>query len=365
MARCKVLVGWIVWMLVLAGCRPQNAGMELPSGILTAAPVWTYRTGEAITSTPGQGLGSVYVRTERSVIALGANSGTERWHAESFSETPLSLPPSIVDGVVIVPESGSRIAAFDPETGRLLWRTGVTTVSGLYSPRIDALGSAGGLVIVGRHDLSLTAYSAASGHVVWQHSFSNRATQYLASDGEVVYLAMADVLSAYDALSGAVLWEHQFDGYIGPVAMNGTVLYLMDQTAPSLVALDTESQQVLWEAPFQEIRPFEVSCLVEATGRILIAERKVIAVSASDGKVEWSSIQTGPLECPVTLGRNLYVRNHESTLYAFDMTSGVQTGSLPVESNTPMKNEPNRGPIVNNGLLITPTGSREIIALVP
>src|SRR5512142_1727782 len=130
---------WTICTLMLAGCRLATPLMVEPSGVLSGAPVWRDRTADSITSTPGQGPGTVYVRTEKSLIALSTDSGAELWRTESPSVAPLSLPPKLVDHVVVVTETGSRIAAFDLETGRSLWRTAAISVSGLYSPKIDDL----------------------------------------------------------------------------------------------------------------------------------------------------------------------------------------------------------------------------------
>jgi outer membrane protein assembly factor BamB len=351
-------------VLILTACGLGNSTAKA-SGVLNATSIWTYTTAEPITSSPGQSPRLVYLRTEKSLIALAVDGGTEQWHVESMSDTPLTLAPIVVENAVLVPEIGSRIAAYSTDTGRFLWKSAPITVSGLASPRIDALISAQGLVIVARHDWSLTAYAAASGQVVWQHELSSRASQYLASDSKTVYLAVGEALSAYEVASGNLLWRRIFKGFIGPILVSGSVLYVVDESTPGLVALDARTQEVLWETTYQQAEAFEIGCLVEVEGRVLIAERKLIAVSEADGAVDWISVPTGRLECPVGLGKNLYVRNTSSTLYAFDLDTGIETGNMPVESNTPMKNQPNRGPVVENGLLIMPTGNHELIALRP
>jgi outer membrane protein assembly factor BamB len=352
-------------MLALTACVLGNRIPRKPSGTLNVTRIWTYRTSDTITSSPAQAAGTVYIKTDKSLIALSQGGGAVRWHVESLSDTPLSIAPSVIGSAVIVTETGSRIAAYDARTGDLLWRSIAVTVSGLYAPKVDALAYAEGLIIVARHDWALTAYVATTGKVLWQQPLSDRATQYLASGDKFVYLAVGDTLSAYDLSTGMPLWEHRFGGLIGPIRMSGSTLYLVDQSAPRLIALDTESRKVLWEADYQEVQPFEVGCIAEAAGRILIAEKRLIAVSETDGRVEWTSIRTGRLECPANWGENLYVRNTTSTLYAFNLTTGAETGTLPVEANTPMKDQPNRGPITANGLLITPIGSHEVIALQP
>lgn len=52
-------------------------------------------------------------------------------------------------------------------------------------------------------------------------------------------------------------------------------------------------------------------------------------------------------------------------MYGFDLDSGKELGRLIVQKNTPMKHEPNRGPVVSGDLIVIPVTENKLNAYDP
>jgi alcohol dehydrogenase (cytochrome c) len=107
----------------------------------TGAVLWRYRRprpqGSIVVHQPNRGVALYddklfFTAGEAVLIALDAKTGRELWHkeiADNRAAYYTTLAPLIADGKVMVGTSGGEtgvrgfVAAFDPDTGRELWRT--------------------------------------------------------------------------------------------------------------------------------------------------------------------------------------------------------------------------------------------------
>jgi len=365
----------LILAVLLSGCLfspilsdQDETNDSVATGVLNTAPIWTFRTTDRITSSPvGDDKGQVYIRTLNSVIALDALSGLQLWSAESPSNFPLSIKPYVFGEYLLVPEKDSRVATFSTATGQLIWRSPLidTVLTHPTAIEIEAISFSESLVYVARFDWSLIAYRLTDGEKIWEANTAGRANPYLASDKKTVYLGLGSLLKAYDSKTGTLLWQQDIDGYIGPMRINGNVLYVSDEANPSLLAIDLSTREVLWRKYYNQINEFEIGCISLINDAIYIGAEELIAIYQNDGTVIWSSPKLGRLECPVNLGDYLFVRNTGTTLFAFKRETGQKVGELRVEENTTMKHEPDRGPAVVYELLLVPTNNNLVAAYRP
>ena len=374
MKVAKIIISSFVFVIILCTIllflyykyieMPLHPTQPVASGEFNAQPVWVYAAEETITSTPAvKGL-RIFIRTLNSIFALDATNGNLLWHVVSPGTYPLSVPPQVIDEYLIVPEKGSQIAAFTIDTGHLVWRTSPIRIA-LDNPvtaAIESITSMNDMIYVARFDWSLIAYNLKNGGVAWEQNIPGRTSPYLAADERAVYLGAGQSLKAYDVRTGAILWQEENEGYTGPIILDGNILYITNEAHPSLFALDLDTLNVKWKKEFPEINEFEFGCLLASDTTLYIAAEELIAVSKTDGRVVWISEKTGRLECPVILGRRIYVRNTNTKLFAFEIGSGRVVGMLILQANTPMKHEPNRSPAVSGDMLIVPFGDNRIFA---
>lgn len=359
----------IIALIFLYFYNRDDSNRHLSLGVFESQSVWEYKTSEAITSTPvWDGLGQIYLHTSNSVMAISALDGKLLWKASSPSKTPLSAPPLISGSYLIVPEEGSRIAVFIKDTGQLLWRSPVIEIARTHAvtANIESMAATTEMIYITRFDWTITAYRLNNGEIIWEDDLPGRTSPYVVTDGRYVYLGVGPLLKTYDGKTGALLWQKEIFGYIGPMTNVEKTLYIVDEENSSLLSLDIPSKNITWKEYYVGIDDFEFGCLIVREDSIYIAAEEIVKVSKNNGKIEWSSEKIGRLECPVVLNNILYVRNTNNLLFAFDISTGKIVETLKLDFNyTPMKHEPNRGPLATNRLLIVPINEYEVIAYKP
>ena len=120
----------------------------------------------------------------------------------------MEYPPSFCDGTVYVNTFGGRTAAYEAETGRLIWSWQSGTKAS--SPAI-----AGDYLVVSSHDGSITGLDRARGKVRWRiETHAKVESSPVAMDG-IVYVGSTDGrLFALNAANGHVRWAYDTGGRI-------------------------------------------------------------------------------------------------------------------------------------------------------
>jgi outer membrane protein assembly factor BamB len=142
-------------------------------------------------------------------------------------------------------------------------------------------------------------------------------------------------------------------------------LYIIDQEWPSLLAVDLSSKEMKWTMSLEGMPDYGIECLSMFDDALFIAGTRLSKLSSTDGQLLWQTHVLGRLECPDVLASTVYIRNTDTTLFGFDLVSGKQLGTLRVEANTSMKDEPDRSPLGVDGLLLVPKSDHEIAAYRP
>jgi len=158
--------------------------------------------------------------------ALDAATGAERWQA-GYEAPYTPSPPTVAhgagpkatplahEGKVFTLGVSGILAAFDGQTGTLLWRTEAPAEPPYFSAASSPLGVPG-LVIVhpGNYD-ALTAFDVSSGAVKWKTgaggAFMSPTLATLQGVPQVVSVTQAGVMSVSPS-SGGMLWEYAWPG---------------------------------------------------------------------------------------------------------------------------------------------------------
>ncbi|HCR54013.1 MAG TPA: hypothetical protein DIW27_06320 [Cytophagales bacterium] len=348
----------------------DNKINEYPSlGSSELERVWEYKTPEIITSTPvWDGNGNIYLHTESTIMAIRETDGELLWSASSPSKTPLNPSPVIRDGYLIVPEDQSRIAVFSRNNGQLLWRSSIidAAVDRLLTANIESIAATSEMLYVARFDWTITAYKLINGEIAWEDKLPGSTFPYVVADGRHVYVGVGPLLKVYDGIDGILLWEQGIFGYIGPMSYFDGILYILDEKNPAIFALDAASKNTLWKDYYEGIDAFEFGCITVNKDFIIIAAEEIILVSKNNRKPEWVSEKIGRLECPVMLDNKLYVRNANNLMFSLNISTGQIVGVQDLDFDyTPIKHEPNRGPLATDRLIILPINEYEVIAYKP
>lgn len=187
------------------------------------------------------------------LLALDKKTGSQRYRVErekgaiSYS-TPTLVRTAKEDELVV--NSTTRVDAYDPKTGKLLWWVGdphrfavpVPAVDGatLYLSRGYRSGPYMSVTAGGRGDVSKTAvrWSVATGAPYISSLVYYQGLVYMASD--------VGVVTCVDAASGDRVWQERIEGIFtaSPVAGDGK-LYLVSETGDTIVLEAGRTARVL------------------------------------------------------------------------------------------------------------------------
>ncbi len=234
--------------------------------------------GDRVIITPGG--------RDASIVALDRKTGETVWTSKGLSDTSAYCSPRIWETGKhrqLVTMTGKHLVGLDPETGRVLWRTGVTASHDIHS---NSPVFNGDLVYVSHHKQGTQAFRlAADGRSVtqiWrQRELDIQHGGAVLTDGRIYGAALTRGWYAIDATSGDVL------GSI-PRLRKGSIVY-----ADGLLYGYTESGYML---------------LIDPDSFKLISH---FPITAGEGH-HWSH--------PVIVDQVLYIR-HGSVLMAYDIAA--------------------------------------------
>jgi eukaryotic-like serine/threonine-protein kinase len=203
-------------------------------------------TGEALWTVPALGYGSlrsspavdgdtVYFTAEKSLLALDAKTGKQKWEYKFISITRSS--PSVGGGVVVFGDNGSNIYAVDSETGVEKWKYRIT-----YYWVTSTAAISDGVVYIGGDDSYLNALDSQTGEVKWRFKTTGETVwSSPAVVGDVIYVGDWNFsgikdengsnkwgyMHAVDAKTGTELWNFKTGGNIvsSPVVDADGTLY--------------------------------------------------------------------------------------------------------------------------------------------
>ena len=301
--------------------------------------------------------------------------------------------PRLADGrVFFIDEQAGTLRAVDAHTGAPLWSTPAGRAN--LSPAYDQ-----GRVFTSHPD-GLSAYSAATGQLLWRNTFSSEAwlsAPPTADDG-AVYMNHGGSIVAYDGATGTRLWSRFLDDSLrGAVSLDATRVLTGPYCAPldratGAPAGDPEdpncSDGSFTHAPFAHGQLIETDT---SFGAFDVARRTYVASAAAEtppailGNVavtgtanglraytlpEWTprwqyveQARERPSVPPVIVGRTVYAVNTGGILRAYDLDTGaVRWSGRPSEYELGPAADHNQAAMAaGEGLLIVPAAT-ELVA---
>lgn len=129
----------------------------------TGKRAWRFETKGKIRSDALVDSDRVYVGSlDGGVYAINRTSGAQLWHHDT--KGPVTSSPALIDGKLVIGNRGPGLAALNPATGELVWR------APFWGSWVESTAVAyGKLFYIGSSDLRrVTAYDPQDGRVVWR-----------------------------------------------------------------------------------------------------------------------------------------------------------------------------------------------------
>ena len=316
---------------------------------------WRVEVGEGY-ATPLVVGATVYAFTRREeregITALDAATGAVRWRSDyparfspggpaaSHGAGPKATP-LFHEGKLFTLGISGIVAAFDPASGKLLWRTADPTEPPFFGAASSPVGDAG-VVIVHPGDYgALTAFDASSGTVKWVAGgdgfFMSPTIVTLAGTRQVVSVTQKSVIGVAVG-DGKTLWEHPWAGGGAggtmPVVYGETIIVSASNMGVTAVRPtrrgDLWSVEAAWET--KDVSMYISNPVVIGDVLFGLSQRasgQFFALDARDGKVLWLG---APREASNTAvakaGDLLFLLNDDAELI---IARGSRNGLLPVK----------------------------------
>jgi len=185
--------------------------------------------------------GLVLVGASRSLYALDAETGEQRWMFDTHD--PVASSATVAGSNVYLTDF-TRLYAIDLETGEESWSFGYGTMSLFFAPVI--IGDA---VIVTSFD-TVYALDRRSGDVVWARSVAGGEDLVpSAAAGDHVYVKTSQRLYALDRQNGDLVWSYQAGDFVSLPTVAGGQIYVVTRAGGrgQLRALRLSDGQEMWQ----------------------------------------------------------------------------------------------------------------------
>ncbi|OAH10395.1 serine/threonine-protein kinase [Streptomyces jeddahensis] len=298
------------------------SGWEATPASKKSAPQCSYGAGRLLCAQPGL------------LFALDPGDGHLLWQ-QTVARTHRSRPP-VVSGGLVQPslDSGRRLEALDPASGRARWQRNMPAYSGLEC--------AGGMLLLTSTDGTVVGVDSASGDTRWSHRIPGHSVPYFTSfAGDPLAYAVSTSddgagtrVTVVDPETGDVRWNAQLEGRLKPLGTAGGSVYLVsvdavygDAKAVVRYTPDTGAEQrVPLPVPLKQAHGTVRGNLVYLTGD----GGSLAAVDMNARKQLWrfeTSVIRG--SGPVTDGRHVYVSAPDGRLLAIGTRDGKLLGQTP------------------------------------
>ena len=210
----------------------------------------------------------------------------------------LALRPTGDGSRIYAASVDGNVSAFDPESGRLIWRTELDI-------ELSAGPGAGeGYVAVMSKDGQAILLGAAEGNEVWRVNIEGESlSRPLIKDDRIVVQSIDNRLQGLSLFDGRSLWSIQqttpvltVRGSSSPVAIGSTVVAGFD--SGRLVAAEIDSGEILWESMLSPPqgrsdldRLSDIDGELAVVGQDLYAtgyQGRLAAIASESGQVLWS-----------------------------------------------------------------------------
>ncbi|WP_329554372.1 serine/threonine-protein kinase [Streptomyces sp. NBC_00696] len=287
-----------------------------------STPQCSYGAGKLLCAQPGV------------VFALDPSDGRVLWR-HSVATTHRNGPP-VLSGGLVQPslDSGQRLEALDPATGKARWEKTV--------PAYTGLADAGGMLLLTHADGTVTGVDSASGDTRWSHRIPGQQAPYFTSFGGDTSAYATNTsddgastrVTAVDPGTGAVRWDARLKGTLKPVGSAGGSVYLL-----SVDTVYGATEAVVRYTPDSgasrrvtlPVRVDQAHGTVRGHVVYLMGAGGSLSAVDMDARRQLWSLETGVARssAPVADGRQVYVTSGDGRLLAVDARAGRLVGQTP------------------------------------
>lgn len=355
-----------------SGALPGKPERTPPTGRI-AQPAWTYKTGDAIWSSPVIANNLVYFGSNDGfVYALNAESGQLVWQYRTKGR--VVGQPTVSGSYLYILSDDGNLYKLERKSGKFVWQfdTGGGSVPrdfpSLKSPTYDRSTSAatvvGETVYIGSADKRLYAVDTETGKEKWHFETGGivRPTPAVA-DGLVFFGSYDNHVYAVDAKSGELRWKHNTLQAVvsSPLVADG-VVYIGSRSS-DLFAFDALTGKIKWKF-------FYWSSWVESSARMLDRVlyvgssdyQQLFAIDAVSGRKVWNvNIDGSAWSTPAVTDSLVYIGAVGTPEYLFDHHGGffaVDRLTGKVNWHFPMNMPPDKG---NYGVASSPAVGQKLV----
>ena len=270
--------------------------------------------------------GVVYFTDEaNTVYAVDAETGTEEWTLTELGGYNTHSPTVVGERVHVTSENG--VYAIDASTGEIKWEAATGEGFDYATPVVDGRVYANGS--------RLYAFDAETGEELWtfeRDTVGTAGASPTVADG-TVYLPGSETtntLYAVDAETGTEEWRFETDGApdaVSPTVHNGTVYVGTIKEVAELEfegrvhAIDIETQTEQWR--YESTRTNIGSAPTVANGQVFFGASGLIAVGAETGDQQWRVGDPAIVRSAPTVADGIaFVGADDASLYAIETATG-------------------------------------------
>ena len=285
---------------------------------------WSFKTGDAILSSPVVVNGTVYFgSSDQSVYAVDLLKGQKRW---SFrTDDMVDAPPLVLDGRVYIGSSDFFFYALDAETGKLAWKfeTGDKILGGANFVK----SKEGNRIIVGSYDAKLYCFDT-KGKKLWEYETGNYINGTPAILGNRIVFGGCDaVLHVVSAKTGAKVDQVELGSdcqVANSVAVAEDKAYF-GHYGNEFLCIDFATGERKWSYPSRN-HPFFSSPALSAD-RVVFGgrDRRLHCVGRRDGKKIWTFPTKRKIDgSPVICGGKVVFGSGDGRLYVLRLSDGKE-----------------------------------------
>lgn len=312
-------------------------------GIISAVNVkdgtvaWTVNplpedAGEAMGGGVAYDNGFVYCTTfVGDLVAIQAKDGKLMWRKPMGA--PSRVAPTIKNGTVYALTINNEIHAFSATTGHALWdHAGISEAAGILGGASPAVGD--GVVVATYSSGEIFAFQPNTGQPLWGDllnpalridsvaSIAHIRARPVISGSTVYIISHGGQMIASDLKTGSRLWQREIGGIRSP-AVAGDSLFLVTNDA-DLVCIKKATGQIRWANPLPKVgsdkKPILWAGPIVADNALVLtgSNRELLFASLKDGSIKKTIMMpASSSQSPIVSDGALYVLTDEATIVKY------------------------------------------------
>jgi len=303
----------------LHGHAPGSIGDQL---ILA----WTFKTGDAIVSSPVVADGVVYFgSSDQYLYAVDLATSKKKWAFKT--DDLVDAPPLVYGGRVYFGSSDFFFYALDAKTGKLSWKfeTGDKIVGGA---NLVTTEDAGVVVVVGSYDCKLYCFDPVSGKKLWEYETANYLNATPAVIGDRIVFGGCDaILHVVSGTTGKSVAKIELGDechVASAPAIDDDKVY-MGHYGNEFICVDLKTNKQLWKYVNRQ-QPFFSSPSLSSDQVVFGGRDKWLhCVKRSDGTRLWTFPTRRKIDgSPVICGDKVVFGSGDGRLYTVGLADGRQ-----------------------------------------